>query len=166
MDSGLFHFKKFNRLRVCVWLMYIMTGDLVLQEHKKWAGYSERDAKVKYTQQCRALKTYGITFFLVKVSTGCWYQQCCSIVISPTLSEGHLDLLMSVRRSVWLKQFCDKGGKVGAFVLWTHSLFVIVTNHTLPWKRQLWVTKSRNYHLLKRRYSFQHQVDTFAISSV
>ena len=39
----------------------------IFAEHKKWAGYSERDAKVKYTQQCRALKTYGITFFLVKV---------------------------------------------------------------------------------------------------
>ncbi|XP_053387301.1 talin-1-like [Mercenaria mercenaria] len=38
----------------------------IFQEHRKWAGYSERDAKVKYTQQCRALKTYGITFFLVK----------------------------------------------------------------------------------------------------
>ena len=39
----------------------------IFAEHRKWAGYSERDAKVKYTQQCRALKTYGITFFLVKV---------------------------------------------------------------------------------------------------
>ncbi|XP_060579795.1 talin-1-like isoform X4 [Ruditapes philippinarum] len=38
----------------------------IFLEHKKWSGYSERDAKVKYTQQCRALKTYGITFFLVK----------------------------------------------------------------------------------------------------
>ncbi|XP_052786529.1 talin-1-like isoform X4 [Mya arenaria] len=38
----------------------------IFLEHRKWAGYPERDAKVKYTQSCRALKTYGITFFLVK----------------------------------------------------------------------------------------------------
>ena len=31
-------------------------------------GMMELDAKVKYTQHCRSLKTYGITFFLVKVS--------------------------------------------------------------------------------------------------
>jgi hypothetical protein len=37
------------------------------QEHKKLGGLSEIDAKVKYTQLARSLKTYGITFFLVKV---------------------------------------------------------------------------------------------------
>ena len=63
---------------------------LCFKEHKKWAGYSERDAKVKYTQQCRALKTYGITFFLVKVCTLiiedpryndsiCYQRYCCKI---------------------------------------------------------------------------------------
>ncbi|XP_067653820.1 talin-1-like isoform X2 [Haliotis asinina] len=35
-------------------------------EHKKWAGMSEIESKVKYTHLCRSLKTYGITFFLVK----------------------------------------------------------------------------------------------------
>ena len=30
-------------------------------------GVVEVDAKVKYTQLARSLKTYGITFFLVKV---------------------------------------------------------------------------------------------------
>ncbi|XP_066270435.1 talin-1-like isoform X17 [Branchiostoma lanceolatum] len=35
-------------------------------EHRKLAGLSELDAKVRYTQQCRSLKTYGVTFFLVK----------------------------------------------------------------------------------------------------
>ncbi|XP_060074093.1 talin-1-like isoform X2 [Ylistrum balloti] len=38
----------------------------IFAEHKKWTGLSEYEAKAKYTQQCRALKTYGITFFLVK----------------------------------------------------------------------------------------------------
>ncbi|XP_059140472.1 talin-2-like isoform X4 [Physella acuta] len=35
-------------------------------EHKKFVGLTEVEAKVKYTQFCRSLKTYGITFFLVK----------------------------------------------------------------------------------------------------
>ena len=41
----------------------------LFQEHKKMSGLSEIDGKVKYTQLARSLKTYGITFFLVKVST-------------------------------------------------------------------------------------------------
>jgi len=47
-----------------------------LQEHKKLVGISEVDAKVKYTQLARSLKTYGITFFLVKVGCFC----CCDSV--------------------------------------------------------------------------------------
>ena len=39
---------------------------LAFQEHAKCAGLTEIDAKVKYTQLARSLKTYGITFFLVK----------------------------------------------------------------------------------------------------
>ncbi len=38
-----------------------------LQEHRKLSGLTEIDAKVKYTQLARSLKTYGISFFLVKV---------------------------------------------------------------------------------------------------
>nr|XP_022305900.1 talin-1-like isoform X8 [Crassostrea virginica] len=38
----------------------------IFQEHKKWQGTHEFEAKAKYTQKCRGLKTYGITFFLVK----------------------------------------------------------------------------------------------------
>jgi talin len=38
-----------------------------LKEHKKHIGLSELDGKVKYTQLCRSLRTYGVTFFLVKV---------------------------------------------------------------------------------------------------
>lgn len=40
----------------------------VFAEHKKVAGLSELEAKVKYTALARSLKTYGVTFFLVKVS--------------------------------------------------------------------------------------------------
>ncbi|KAK3096284.1 hypothetical protein FSP39_025308 [Pinctada imbricata] len=38
----------------------------IFVEHKKWLSVHEFEAKAKYTQKCRALKTYGITFFLVK----------------------------------------------------------------------------------------------------
>ncbi|XP_071498741.1 talin-1-like [Diadema antillarum] len=38
----------------------------IFLEHRNMIGMSELDAKVKYTQHCRSLKTYGITFFLVK----------------------------------------------------------------------------------------------------
>ena len=37
-----------------------------LKEHKKHIGLTELDGKVKYTQLCRSLRTYGVTFFLVK----------------------------------------------------------------------------------------------------
>lgn len=42
----------------------------VFKEHRKHAGLSELDAKVLYTKSARDLKTYGVAFFLVKVSMG------------------------------------------------------------------------------------------------
>lgn len=38
----------------------------IFAEHAKYAGFSDLDAKVKYVQLARSLKTYGVTFFLVK----------------------------------------------------------------------------------------------------
>ncbi|XP_025831317.1 talin-2 isoform X1 [Agrilus planipennis] len=38
----------------------------IYNEHKKHIGLSELDAKVLYTKIARSLKTYGVTFFLVK----------------------------------------------------------------------------------------------------
>ncbi|XP_013386332.1 talin-1 isoform X1 [Lingula anatina] len=38
----------------------------IFAEHRKLIGSSEIDAKVRYCSLCRSLKTYGITFFLVK----------------------------------------------------------------------------------------------------
>ncbi|KAL5020158.1 hypothetical protein ScPMuIL_003050 [Solemya velum] len=38
----------------------------IFMEHKNWESLTEVQAKSKYTHQCRNLKTYGITFFLVK----------------------------------------------------------------------------------------------------
>ena len=40
----------------------------IFMEHRKHIGMSELDAKVLYTKTARDLKTYGVTFFLVKVS--------------------------------------------------------------------------------------------------
>ena len=38
----------------------------ILQEHRKLQGMSELNAKFRYVQLCRSLKTYGVTFFEVK----------------------------------------------------------------------------------------------------
>ncbi|CAL8103548.1 unnamed protein product [Calicophoron daubneyi] len=38
----------------------------IFQQHAELTGLSEVEAKVRYCQFCRSLKTYGITFFLVK----------------------------------------------------------------------------------------------------
>ncbi|CAH8450100.1 unnamed protein product [Schistosoma turkestanicum] len=38
----------------------------IFQQHAELCGLSEVEAKVKYCHFCRSLKTYGITFFLVK----------------------------------------------------------------------------------------------------
>lgn len=39
----------------------------IFAEHFKHKDLSELDAKVLYTKNARSLKTYGVTFFLVKV---------------------------------------------------------------------------------------------------
>jgi talin len=38
----------------------------IFQEHRKLQGLSELNAKFRYVQLCRSLKTYGVTFFEVK----------------------------------------------------------------------------------------------------
>jgi talin len=38
----------------------------VMQHYRECTGMNELDAKVHYVQRCRSLKTYGVTFFLVK----------------------------------------------------------------------------------------------------
>ena len=40
----------------------------IFNEHKKYEGKNELDAKVEYVKEARALPTYGVSFFLVKVS--------------------------------------------------------------------------------------------------
>eukprot|EP00002_Diphylleia_rotans_P029934 TRINITY_DN611_c0_g1_i1.p1 TRINITY_DN611_c0_g1~~TRINITY_DN611_c0_g1_i1.p1 ORF type:complete len:1815 (-),score=510.74 TRINITY_DN611_c0_g1_i1:219-5663(-) len=41
----------------------------IFTEHKKLSGLSEVNAKYRYVQTCRQLKTYGITFFTIKEKT-------------------------------------------------------------------------------------------------
>lgn len=38
----------------------------IFQEHRKLQGLNELNAKFRYVQLCRSLKTYGVTYFLVK----------------------------------------------------------------------------------------------------
>ena len=38
----------------------------LFQEYSRHRGISELGAKANYVKECRALKTYGVTFFLVK----------------------------------------------------------------------------------------------------
>lgn len=44
----------------------------LLQEHKNCGEMSEIEAKVKYVKLARSLRTYGVSFFLVKVSWAEW----------------------------------------------------------------------------------------------
>ena len=53
----------------------------IFAEHKLLANLNELDAKSRYTRNCRELKTYGVTFFLVKVSVGVM-KETMSIVLS------------------------------------------------------------------------------------
>ena len=39
----------------------------IFHEHRKLQGMTELNAKFRYVQLCRSLKTYGVTFFEVKV---------------------------------------------------------------------------------------------------
>lgn len=43
----------------------------LLQEHKNCGEMTEIEAKVKYVKLARSLRTYGVSFFLVKVG-GIW----------------------------------------------------------------------------------------------
>ena len=39
----------------------------IFAEHRKLHNLSEINARFRYIQLCRSLRTYGVTFFLVKV---------------------------------------------------------------------------------------------------
>jgi len=62
----------FCRLKDFLPKEYVKTKSVekkIFQEHRQLYSLTEVEAKVRYTQLARSLKTYGITFFLVRVST-------------------------------------------------------------------------------------------------
>ena len=46
--------------------MYCTYVHTTLQEYKKLCSLSDHNAKARYIQLCRSLKTFGVTFFAVK----------------------------------------------------------------------------------------------------
>lgn len=42
---------------------------LIFKEHKKLSGMTEINAKFRYIQLCRSLKTYGMSLFKIQVSS-------------------------------------------------------------------------------------------------
>lgn len=46
-----------------------MRPHLILKAHKNCGQMSEIEAKVRYVKLVRSLKTYGVSFFLVKVGS-------------------------------------------------------------------------------------------------
>ena len=61
-----------NSLREFVPHYYVKTKGIekkIYNEHRKYEGKNELDAKVEYVKEARALPTYGVSFFLVKVSS-------------------------------------------------------------------------------------------------
>jgi len=58
-----------------------MNDFIILQEYRDCRGMSELDAKVDYVKRCRSLKTYGVTFFLVKVQKKNIVVQCIEITV-------------------------------------------------------------------------------------
>ena len=53
-------------------------------EHRKLHTMSELNAKFRYIQLCRSLRTYGVTFFLVKVGGDCCHGDFFLAVVSIT----------------------------------------------------------------------------------
>jgi hypothetical protein len=44
----------------------------VLNEHKKLSALTEQNAKFRYVQKVRGLRTYGVSFFNAMVRTRCY----------------------------------------------------------------------------------------------
>lgn len=59
--------------------IWFVSGLSVLQAHKNCQNMTEIEAKVSYVKLARSLKTYGVSFFLVKVrgasSLDCWLNE-------------------------------------------------------------------------------------------
>lgn len=115
------------------------------QEHKKYHGLGELDAKLKYTQLCRSLRTYGVTFFLVKVTK------------IDGGSSRDLDRRIFLGKNVWKKQTCStssrcderidrSGGRENKRCKCPNTAVKICSNHPLLsfsfWKSGHWLMSS------------------------
>ena len=68
--DGSKHKRGFLELREFLPCQYIKIKGIeksIFTEHRKLHNLSEINAKFRYVQFCRSLRTYGVTFFLVKV---------------------------------------------------------------------------------------------------
>ena len=59
-------FLEFRDLIPCEYRMVPGLERKIFTEHKKLIGLTALDGKMRYIDYCRKLKTYGVTFFLVK----------------------------------------------------------------------------------------------------
>ncbi|XP_023388347.1 talin-2 [Pteropus vampyrus] len=75
-SSGLFRYTEFfHSLKEFLPKEYIKQRGAekrIFQEHKNCGEMNEIEAKVKYVKLARSLRTYGVSFFLVKVSWAQW----------------------------------------------------------------------------------------------
>ena len=65
------HKAGFLKMKDFVPACYLKDKDIeknILAEHRKLVGMNDLTAKFRYVQLCRSLKTFGITFFQVKVT--------------------------------------------------------------------------------------------------
>lgn len=56
-----------NVLYYCIAFVDVIYDRYGQQEHKNCGEMTEIEAKVKYVKLARSLRTYGVSFFLVKV---------------------------------------------------------------------------------------------------
>jgi len=80
----------------------------IFQEHRKLQGMTELNAKFRFVQLCRSLKTYGVTFFLVKVLSHFFfcYQFLFDVVMNFVAHQPFMNnRKKSLRRTRWSRSF-------------------------------------------------------------
>lgn len=73
-----------------------------LQEHKNCGEMTEIEAKVKYVKLARSLRTYGVSFFLVKVGNPTQSRPGCD--------KGNPPSLHSMAQNKGTSQLCQAEG--------------------------------------------------------
>ena len=88
----------------------------IFADHRKLHNLSELNAKFRYIQLCRSLRTYGVTFFLVKVSRQLYVCVCvCTCVCcirSAYGSKGAFNCVLSrLEHAAWGGQLSPPSSK-------------------------------------------------------